>query len=252
MKPMAKDWYKSIWTLDIQDQSWVEDTGRQVDFLVERLHLQGGERILDLACGFGRHALELARRGFSVVGVDITPDYVRYAEEQARREGLDARFICQDIRAVTFEGQFDLVLNMADGAVGYLESDEENHKIFQVVARALKKGGKHFMDIMSADYARLHFPCKLWDAGQKCLTLSQFEWDDAASTLIYGQVDVPYGQPLPKPCMEEGNTIRLYGQQEVRGILAGLGLQVRETWADFSGTPASDKGIQLMVYSEKK
>lgn len=251
MKPMASDWYKTIWTLDIQNQSWVEDTRRQVDFLVEQLHLQGSERILDLACGFGRHALELARRGFSVVGVDITPDYVRYAEEQARREDLDAHFICQDIRAVNFENEFDLVLNMADGAVGYLENDAENRKIFQVVTRALKKGGKHFMDIMSADYARLHFPCKLWDAGEKCLTISQFEWDDASSTLIYGQMDVPYGQPLPKPCMEEGNTIRLYGQEEVRGLLAGLGLQVQETWADFSGMPASDKGIQLMVYSEK-
>lgn len=251
MKPMASDWYKTIWTLDIQNQSWVEDTKRQVDFLVDRLHLQGGERILDLACGFGRHALELARRGFSVVGVDITPDYVRYAAEQAQQEGLDAHFICQDIRAVDFENEFDLVLNMADGAVGYLENDAENHKIFEVVARALKKGGKHFMDIMSADYARLHFPCKLWDAGEKCLTLSQFEWDDGASTLIYGQIDVPYGQPLPKPSMEDGNTIRLYGQEEVRGILASVGLQVQKTWADFSGTPASDKGIQLMVYSEK-
>lgn len=251
MKPMASDWYKTIWTLDIQNQSWVEDTKRQVDFLVERLHLRGDERILDLACGFGRHALELARRGFSVVGVDITPDYVRYATEQAEKEGLDARFFCQDIRTVHFENEFDLVLNMADGAVGYLENDEENHKIFEVVARALKPGGKHFMDIMSADYARLHFPCKLWDEGEKCLTLSQFEWDDAASTLIYGQIDILYGQPLPKPCMEEGNTIRLYGQEEVRTILAGLGMQVQATWADFSGTPASDKGIQLMVYSEK-
>lgn len=251
MKPMASDWYKTIWTLDIQNQSWVEDTKRQVDFLVERLHLRGGERILDLACGFGRHALELAKRGFSVVGVDITPDYVSYASEQAKKEGVDAHFICQDIRSVDFNGEFDLVLNMADGAVGYLENDAENHKIFEVVAGALKKGGKHFMDIMSADYARLHFPCKLWDAGEKCLTLSQFEWDDAASTLLYGQMDVPYGQPLPKPFMEEGNTIRLYGQEEVRRILAGVGLQVQETWADFSGTPASDGGIQLMVYSEK-
>ena len=41
------------------------------------------------------------------------------------------------------------MLNMADGAIGYLEDDEENHKIFSVIAKALKKGGKHFMDIMN-------------------------------------------------------------------------------------------------------
>ena len=79
---MESDWYKEIWTLDIQDQSWVEDTGRQVDFIIDKLHLQGGERILDLACGFGRHCLELARRGFSVTGVDITPSYIRLAKEK--------------------------------------------------------------------------------------------------------------------------------------------------------------------------
>lgn len=63
MKPMENDWYKKIWTLDIQNQSWVEDTKRQIDFVIEKLHLKGDEKILDLACGFGRHSLELARRG---------------------------------------------------------------------------------------------------------------------------------------------------------------------------------------------
>ena len=124
MKAMKSDWYRTIWTLDIQKQSWVEDTRRQVDFLVEKLRLTGGERVLDLACGFGRHALELARRGFSVMGVDITPDYIRFAKEQAEKEGLAADFLCADIRELRFYQEFDAVLSMADGAVGYLENEE--------------------------------------------------------------------------------------------------------------------------------
>lgn len=77
---MESDWYRKIWSLDIQDQSWVEDTTRQVDFLVKTLGLSGGERILDLACGFGRHSLELARRGFSVIGVDNMAFRWKFAE----------------------------------------------------------------------------------------------------------------------------------------------------------------------------
>lgn len=115
MKAMKSDWYRTIWTLDIQKQSWVEDTRRQVDFLVEKLRLTGGERVLDLACGFGRHALELARRGFSVTGVDITPDYIRFAKEQAEKEGLAADFLCADIRELRFYQEFDAVLSMAGG-----------------------------------------------------------------------------------------------------------------------------------------
>lgn len=251
MKPMESDWYKKIWTLDIQNQSWVEDTKRQVDFLIEKLELTGHEKILDLACGFGRHSLELARRGFDVTGVDITPAYIDYASEQAQNEGLKARFICSDIREISFENEFDVVLNMADGAVGYLENDEENMKIFSVISKALKSGGKHFMDIMNGDYAATHFPCKLWDAGEKCLTLSNFEWNPEKKTLIYGQLDFPYGEALPVPIMEEGNTIRLYSLSEIQEIWEKSGLRVYESYGDFNGRLSSNECIQLMIYSRK-
>lgn len=251
MKAMASDWYRKIWTLDIQNQSWVEDTKRQVTFLIDELKLQGGEKILDLACGFGRHSLELARRGFAVTGVDITPDYIQYAREQAKSEGLDARFLCADIREVGFEREFDLVLNMADGAVGYLENDAENRKIFAVVSKALKPGGRHFMDIMNGSYAGKYFPCKLWDAGEMGLTLSNFEWDDKTRTLIYGQLDFEYGKALKKPEMTEGNPIRLYTLTEIAEIMSSVGMKVINSYADFTGKPSSDKDIQLMVYSQK-
>lgn len=251
MKAMKNDWYKKIWTLDIKDQSWVEDTQRQVDFLIEKLGLIGGERILDLACGFGRHSLELARRGFDVTGVDITPDYIKYASEQSKNENLSAMFICSDIRDVSFENEFDIVLNMADGAIGYLENDEENLKIFAVVSKALRSGGKHFMDIMNRNYAETHFPCKLWDAGEKCLTLSNFEWNSETKTLIYGQLDYHYGEALPKPEMTEGNPIRLYSLDEIKKIFSSLGMEVYDSYSDFGGKPSSDNDIQLMVYSQK-
>ena len=251
MKRMGSDWYRKIWSLDIQEQSWVEDTVRQVDFLEKILGLKGGERILDLACGFGRHSLELARRGYLVTGVDITPAYVDFANTLAEKERLNARFLCLDIRRVPFESQFDVVLNMADGAVGYLENDGENEKIFDVVSRALKPGGKHFMDIMNGGYARTHFPCKLWDAGKRGLTLSLFEWDEAARILTYGQRDCPYGEPLTKPEFPEGNPIRLYTLSEVSDLLEKRGMTVVDSFSDFSGKPSFENAIQLMVYSRK-
>ena len=141
------------------------------------------------------------------------------------------------------------MLNMADGAIGYLEDDRENHKIFSVIAKPLKNGGKHFMDIMNGSYAQTHFPCKLWDAGEKGLTLSAFEWEKDRKTLIYGQVDYMYGEALYKPEMKEGNPIRLYSLDEITEIFCKLGLRICNSFADFSGKPSSDNDIQLMVYS---
>ena len=76
--------------------------------------------------------------------------------EQAKEESLNAKFFCQDIRTITFDKGYDVVLNMADGAIGYLEDDEENHKIFSVIAKALKNGGKHFMDIINGSVFENH------------------------------------------------------------------------------------------------
>ena len=108
---------------------------------------------------------------------------------------------------------------------------------------------KHFMDIMNGSYAQTHFPCKLWDAGEKGLTLSAFEWEKDRKTLIYGQVDYMYGEALYKPEMKEGNPIRLYSLDEITEIFCKLGLRICNSFADFSGKPSSDNDIQLMVYS---
>lgn len=82
---------------------------------------------------------------------------------------------------------------MADGTIGYLENDTENKKIFISVSKALNPGGKHFLDIMNGSYADGHFPCRMWEAGEKCLTLSEFEWDSKTRVLLYGQRDFEYG-----------------------------------------------------------
>lgn len=252
MESMKKDWYKKIWTMDIQDMSWVEDTKKEIDFLIDKLDLQGNEKILDLACGFGRHSLELARRGYDVTGIDITSEYIAYAAEQAKKECLNAKFLCMDIREVNMKEKFDVVINMADGAIGYLENDVENMKIFEVVSNALKKGGKHFMDIMNGSYAETHFPCKLWDEGEKCLTLSAFEWDTKSKILLYGQVDYPYGKTLSKPEIKEGNPIRLYTIYEISQIFSKLDMSICKSYADFTGKPSSNNDIQLLVYSTRK
>ncbi|NLD46429.1 MAG: class I SAM-dependent methyltransferase [Clostridiaceae bacterium] len=126
--------------------SWVEKTVSQVDFLWDVLQLNGTERILDLACGLGRHSIELAKRGCSVVGIDLTADYINEAKKNSKLENVCIDFQCKDIRDVRFQDEFDVVLNMADGAIGYLEDEIENEKIFKVVSDALKSGGKHVMD----------------------------------------------------------------------------------------------------------
>ena len=187
----------SEWSLEIEDMSWVENTAAEVDFVLEALELRGGERVLDLACGFGRHSLELARRGYLVVGVDFTEAYVMHARSIARDEHLDnAEFLLADVRDVSFHEEFDAVLNMADGAIGYFDTDEENLRLFDVIGAALKPGGRHVMGICSAAHAASHFPKRHWEAGSRSLSLADFRWNAASSRMLYRGHVLKYGEQL--------------------------------------------------------
>ena len=252
MKARKSDWYKDGWTLDIKQQSWTENTKEQVDFIIKCLGLNGNERILDLACGYGRHSLEFAKRGYKVTGIDITKIYIEDAIREAKNEGLDAEFICSDIREVNFENEFDVVLNLGDGAIGYLENDSENLKIFDIIAKALKKVGRSFMDIQSGDYADAHFPQKLWDAGDKALTLSNFEWDKKTRIMLYSQLDYSYGKILKRPEMLYGNPTRLYTKAEISQIMKDRGMEMYAAYSDYYGFEANKNGFQLITCSVKK
>jgi SAM-dependent methyltransferase len=253
MKQPPSNWYKNIWTLDIKEQSWVEETAKQVDFLVRELNLTGRERILDLACGFGRHSLELARRGYAVVGVDITPAYIEDARATARQEGLNAEFLCADLRDLTYDGEFDVVLNLADGAIGYLEDDEENGKLFHVIARALKPGGTSVMDICSREHAELHFPKKHWEIGSRQISLPVFDYEPQTRRMLFGGFDLVIGEVcLPPQSVEACSSTRLYSYDEVRELFAPLGVKTLRGYGDYDETvPLDHRHLQMVILSRK-
>lgn len=245
-------WYRNIWTLDIKKQSWVEDTENQVDFIIKTLELKGGERILDLACGFGRHSLSFARRGYKVVGIDITRDYIEDARREAASGSLDVEFVQADIRELGYDNEFDVVLNLADGAVGYLENDEENLKIFDVIAASLKPGGKHFMDICNAEHAEHYFPKRHWEIGDKSLSLPEFDWDGRTRRMIFSDWGITFGEIASPPgLIEPCSSTRLYSRSELDSILESRGMGIIKTFSDYNGKAASYKELQFMVYSRK-
>lgn len=239
------------WTLAIKNQAWTEDTENQVEFLIRTMALCGNEKILDLACGYGRHALSFARRGFSVVGVDYTKAYIDDAVAHTTAEGLSAEFVLADIRGLTYQSEFDVVLNLADGAIGYSAREEENVKVFDVIAAALRPGGKHVMDVCNAEHATLYFPKRHWEAGDQELSLSEFTWNQDTRQMTFAGCQIPYHTYTKKPCLQHNSPTRLYSSEELATLLSQRGMRIRNTYADYYGTPSSAKSLQLIVYSQK-
>src|SRR5205814_3776760 len=126
-----------------------EKTEREVDDLLRLLKLPPGSAILDLGCGYGRHALPLAQRGYQVTGFDKSEHLLRLAQQSdAIAQRVQVRWIHGDMRDIPFTNEFDAVLSLFS-SFGYFEEEEENQRVLHQVQRALKPGGLLLMDLVS-------------------------------------------------------------------------------------------------------
>jgi cyclopropane fatty-acyl-phospholipid synthase-like methyltransferase len=104
--------------------SWTKHTLEEVDFIIKELKLPKGSNILDVGCGTGRHAVELARRGFKVTGIDISKGMLAEAEKTARRVGVKVELIHVDATRFRSAKLFDAAICLCEGAFGLLGSSD--------------------------------------------------------------------------------------------------------------------------------
>jgi SAM-dependent methyltransferase len=135
--------------------AFTKGTEQEVDFLVDALALEPGMRVLDVGCGPGRHALALARRGYEVVGVDHSAEFVRLAREAAEAEQLTVEFEELDVRDLDRPGEFDATMCLCQGGFGLLGGSDETD-VFRRIARTLRPGGRLALSAFSAVFAVRH------------------------------------------------------------------------------------------------
>src|SRR4051794_40086575 len=143
--------------------SFTRGTQQEVGFLVDALDLAPGCRLLDVGCGPGRHALEFAARGINVVGVDISETFITLAASGAPP---NAEFVCADARQLTYDGNFDAVISVCQGAFGLPAAAGDDAAVLHGMARALRPGGRLALTAFSAYFAVRHLEeGETFDAG---------------------------------------------------------------------------------------
>jgi len=248
-KEIPQDWYATAFDAASAEMAWTERTGSEVDRALKMLRPEGGERILDLACGSGRHSIELARRGFSVVGADISAELIEIANrDAAAAPELEVSFVEGDLRELSFEAEFDIVLNLNDGAIGYLETDEENRRTFEVISRALRPGGRNLVQLPNVLYARENLPQRSWIPSSTMVELVEHRWNKRDSYMEGIMIAARFGEVLEGL---EGIEFRqrLYSADELRGIYASVGMELTNVFHG-SGKRREPTAKQFEVFFE--
>lgn len=250
-KEIPQDWYATAFDGMSAEMAWTERTESEIQRALTMLRPQGGERILDLGCGTGRHSLELVRQGFSVVGVEISTELVKIAKGEAQAQGLEATFLEADLRELDFEGEFDIVLNLNDGAVGYFESDEENHRTFEVISRALKPGGQNLIQVPNVLYARAHLPQRSWIPSSSMVELVEHRWNKKDRYMEGAMIPVRFGEVLENLDKRIEFRQRLYAVDELREIYASVGMEFERVFHG-NGRPKEPTDAQFEIFASAR
>ncbi len=141
----SSQFYKELGAEKLAARKSQEHTKKELSYL--KKYLRKKQKILDLACGYGRFTIPLVKQGYAIQGIDISQNLIAKAKETAKKEGLDIKFQIGDMRKLPYkDNSFDAIICMWSA---FIELSKENHQIkaLKEMLRVLKKGGFAFLEM---------------------------------------------------------------------------------------------------------
>jgi len=220
---------------------------REVDFIEESLGVAKGGVVLDLGCGAGHHAVDLASRGYGVVGYDLSVYQLALAADVAQERSQKINFLHGDMREMAFEAMFDGIYCW-NTTFGYFEEDK-NLAVAERIFRALKPGGMFLLDVANRDFAAMYSPSSLWYEGDSCVCMDDMSVDFITSRLRVKR-SVIFDDGRARECVY---SIRLYSLHELGKLLHEVGFRVTEA-SGHTSTPGvffGEQSPRLIVLAQK-
>jgi SAM-dependent methyltransferase len=256
---MIRKTYNSEWWSKIFNEDYIKTyidittpkkTKKQVDFLIKKLTLTKNQYILDLACGQGRHSLELARRGFkNVTGFDFSKQLLAIAQKQNAKEKLTVRFIKGDIRNLPFKGSFDVILNLFT-SFGYFAKESDHSLVLQQVAQSLKENGLFFLDIKNP----VHAQKQLDKSGQYLSKIVSNGFFIHSKNKVKGKRWVQrlqWTENNKQKLLE--SSVRMFSCSEIKSLLNKANLIPQKIWGSYRGELFKENSSpRLLILSKKE
>ncbi len=231
------EWWQDVFNrpafFELYQRADLARAAAQVDRVLALLDLRPPARVLDVCSGYGRHSVELTRRGFSVTGVDISPVQVVSAVKHATSAGVTPAFVIGDARALPVRGPFDAAINMFL-SFGYFATDAESQAMLEGVARALRRGGRFLIDFWNREHEIRGFQETVLDRrDDDILEVEDWSFDPLAGRLNWiNTVIYPDGRREAWT-----QSIRAFTVAEVKAMLEAAGFALTALYGSLGGEP---------------
>jgi SAM-dependent methyltransferase len=245
-----------LWFEEIFDEDYLrtlpfltpQATQAEALFVADALGTEPGARLLDIGCGYGRHAMELAARGYQIVALDLSLPLLLRGADEAQRRGLTINFIHGDMRDLAFDSQFDGIYCLFS-TFGYFDEDT-NRKTIEGMARAMKPGARLVLDVLNRDYLIGELPTRVWWEGDGCVVLEEVDFNYFSSR-VHSNRSIVFDDGRQ---IEQEISIRSYSLHELGKLLHAAGLRVVEVSGSMAthGRFFGNQSRSLIVVAEKR
>jgi SAM-dependent methyltransferase len=246
---MGNSWFETFFA-GVATDCWrkcvtPEMTKAETDFIADALHLEPPAKILDIACGNGRHSIELARLGYAMTGLDISEESISEALEVSGRAGVDVEWIRGDMRRLSHENAYDGAFSFGN-SFGYLEHDE-TMKFLAALGRALRPKARFILQTGAVAECLLpRFREREWYQIQDILFAEENRYRIEESRVETDYTFVRGGRVEVRPGVQ-----CIYTTAEIGRMLRQVGLKVLEIFSSLRREPATLGCDQLFFVAEK-
>jgi len=242
-KAWFKDWFNSPYYHLLYFKRDKTEAAAFIDKLIDYLQPKPDSRMLDVACGKGRHSLQLAKKGFDVTGIDLSFDSIH---EALQYEADNLHFLQHDMRLPFWIRYFDYAFNFFT-SFGYFRTQREHDNAIHSIATSLKTGGIFVMDYLNVHYSEdhtIHQTEKEINGVNFIIT----KWYD--ENFFYKKIVVE-DEALSEP-MEYTEKVAKFSLGDFTEMFAYQGLQIQEVFGDYQFGAYNVKSSPRLIMMAKK
>lgn len=249
-KEWYDEWFESEYYLKLYGHRDKVEAEACIDIIQRATQLHPHEKeeqkikVLDIACGPGRHAIAMAKRGFDVTGVDLSTKLLHHAHSRAQKESVGIRFLQVDMRSLDFNEEFDLAVQLFT-SFGYFSKVEDDYSVLQGARKSLRDVGYYAIDLINPKVLEktiIPKSTKKIDGTVKVIEERRIVDDRVEKTITIQ----PKGE---RHIFEE--SVRLYTPEMIERLLREAGFLPTHWFGDYAGLPFDPERSRRMIIINK-